>query len=282
MSLSANITKENNNMEDEELDFDKITYWINNPEFNTIDFYKLRDYMIKEMGFNGDESGKNWPYGLSALLVKNNYIEEAQKLQLKLFNNVENLIDIYSKVDKYVISKKQSQLLNFDNNGFIVLDYLAKKREPFNPDFFFKNINITLKYTISFCTITNMSDYLALGNFSENTIDDWLYKIDFFNDAKIIKKNKFSLLFKNSKNILLFLFWNGKYLDMNLYYDGNNKNVLKNITKCNKCRVVRIFSKEGDLYDIRVEHHRKLLPNTGEIYKEAEADFDVLKSNMCI
>ena len=37
MSLSVSI--DNN-----ELDFDKITNWINNPEFNTIDFYKLRDY----------------------------------------------------------------------------------------------------------------------------------------------------------------------------------------------------------------------------------------------
>ena len=58
--------------------------------------------------------------------------------------------------------------------------------------------------------------------------------------------------------------------------------VKKNITKCNKCRVVRIFTKEGDLYDMRVEIHRKFLPNSGETYREAEADFNVLKTNMCI
>jgi hypothetical protein len=283
MNLSINNSNKDTDTDtDLDLDLEKISNWINNPEFNTIDFFKLRDYMIKEMGFSADKTDKNWPYGLAAILVKNNLVEEAQKLQLKLFNNVENLIDIYTKVDKYILSKKDSDELDVDNNGFIVLNYLALKREPFNPEFFFRNINITHKYTLSFCTKTNIDDYLALGHFSENAADDWLYKIDFFNDATIVKKNKYSLLFKNSKKVMLFLFWNGKYLDMNLYYEGTNKKVENNLIKCNKCRVVRVFSKDGDLYDIRIETHRELLPKTGALYQEAKFDFEVMKSNMCI
>ena len=238
--------------------------------------------MIKEMGFSGENFSKNWPYSLSTRLVDNGYISEAQKFQLKLFNNIENLVDIYSKVDKYVLTQSVSRNLEIENNGFFVLNYLAKNRAPFRPEFFFKNINITHKYTVSFCTKKNLDDYLALGNFSENPDDDWLYKIGFFNDAKIIKKNKYSLLLKNGKYILLFIYWNGKYLDMNIYYEGNNKKVLKDIQKFNSCRIVRIFSKYGDLFDIRVENHRKFLPETGDLYMEAEQDFNVLKTNMCI
>ena len=248
-----------------DLDLEKISNWINSPEFNTISFYILRDYMIKEMGFSSKKTDKNWPYGLSAILVKNNLLNEAVKLQLKLFNNLENLIDIFSKVDKYVLEKKHSDELDLKNNGLIVLNYLAREREPFKPRSFFININRACKYTVSFCTKNNIDNYLALGHFSENIEDDWLYKLNFFNDVSIIKKGTYSLLFKNSKKVLLFLFWNGTYLDMNLYYEGTNKKIENELIKFEKCRVVRIFSIYGDLYDMRVETHRKLLSETGEL-----------------
>ena len=199
-----------------------------------------------------------------------------------MFNNVENLIDIYSKVDKYVLTREQSKNLSFNNNGFIVLHYLAKTREKFDPQFFFRNINITHRYTISFCSRDNIDDYIALGNFSKNSNDDWFYKMEFFNNGQIIKKNKFSMTLKNMKNVYLFIFWNGVSLDMSILYNGTDEKVEKDIQKINNSVIVRIFNNYGDLYDIRLENYRKLLPNIGELYKEVEQDFEVLRTNMCI
>jgi len=260
----------------DQIDFQKVIDLINSPNFYVVGFFKLRDYILG-LGFSGEENKHNWPYSFSKLLVQQGYISEAQKLHIRMFNNKENLLDAHSSLEKYFLNNPE--IINLGENGLNVLDFITQTTEKMDYFQFFRNLSKNKKYQFSYCQESNLDNYLALGSLTEDPKNENLLKYTLSPDNELIQKKKTSALFKDKRGVVTTVYFNGEDLDSIRYKNGRkilslseqDNNRLKLIKTL---KLVRIYTDLGDLYDIRVERYRKILPESGEDYFNSKTRFE--------
>ena len=243
-----------------------------------VGFFKLRDYILG-LGFSSEENKHNWPYSFSKLLVQNGFIPEAQKLHIRIFNNKENVLDVYSSLKKYFLNNSEN--IKLGENGLQVLDFITQTTEKMNYSQFFRNLSKDEKYHFSYCQESNLDNYLALGSLAEDPKDENLLKYKLSPNNEMIQRKKTSAMFKDKRGIVTTVYFNGEELESIRYKKSGVRILLSKednsrLIEIKTLKLVRIFTDLGDLYDIRVERYRKILPESGEDYLKSKESFETI------